>query len=190
MTETINRTEARRRWGKAYGSWYWADRHRNEPKGFAYGETKAERVAHILEMRKYRELMKTAPPETNERGNTIYRNEDAESFLRIRRGEERYFYDFEALPPAQGWKQFDTSQDAWYFGVWVNLEKRMTFTYAEGDRTLVVCPDDDHLRAELKDAVEFYGDPPPAFICFDPDGTRTDVYDTRPTLYTPEVVGG
>jgi len=111
---------------------------------------------------------------TNDRGNEVY---DLQNI-----GGERYTYDFRLCAPADGWKQFDTSQDAWYFGVWVHLQKRLIFTYAEGDRTMVECPDDEHLKAELKSMCEFYGEPPPAFISFDQDGTRTDYYDTRPTL--------
>jgi hypothetical protein len=183
----MNKTKARRKWGEAYSNWYWANRHKGHPEFFAGKHTKAERVAFILEMRKYRELMKTAPPETNERGNTIYRDEDADRFLKTpTQREDRYCYDFKYLTPAKGWKQYDTSQDAWYYGVWVNIKERMTFSYCEGDRTLCVCPDDDHLRAELADMAAFHGDPPPAFICFsEPEPgkwERTDVYDTRPSV--------
>lgn len=158
--------------GRAYGNWYWKNRRRGE-------STKAERVALILEYRRYRALHKTAPPEVNKRGNEVYRNEDADTKLNLRRGDSRYFYD---LRCDQSWKQFDTDQDASYFGVWVNLAERMTFTYCEGDRTLVVCPSVETFRSELKDAEEFYGAPPPMAIAIDADGTRTDYYDTRPTV--------
>jgi hypothetical protein len=176
----MNRTEARRKWGEAYGSWYWANRHKGT-EFFGGKYTKAERVAFILDIRKYRVLARTAPPEMNERGNEIYRNEHADQYLKIRRGEDRYVYDFKHLTPPD-WKQFDTHQDASYFGMWVNVEKLMTFTYCEGDRILVVCPDVDHLRAELQDAAQFYGDPPPMAIAIDMDGKRTEYYDTRPTI--------
>ena len=95
---------------------------------------------------------------------------------------ERYYYDFEECTPDKGWVQYDTSQDAWYFGVWVNVKDRKVLTYAEGDVTLVECPDDDHLRAELKKMGECYGDPPPAAVGYDNDGTRTEYYDERPSL--------
>ncbi len=100
-------------------------------------------------------------------------------------GGERYAFDFERCTKAKGWTQYDTRQDAWYFGVWVNLEQRQIFTYCEGDLSLVTCPDDDHLRAELADAARCYGDPPPAFATYsfpDDDGvvTRTEHYDRRP----------
>jgi len=112
-------------------------------------------------------------PDENERGNKVYR-------LHIGSGE-RYDFDFEICTPAEGWKQYDTSQDAWYFGVWVHVEKRLTVTYAEGDVTVVVCPTLETFRAELADAEEFYGDPPPAFKVIDADGKITHYFDERPT---------
>lgn len=120
--------------------------------------------------------------EINSRGNTIWRQEEADKRMGGGyRGCERYLYDFKLCKPPE-WKQFDTHQDAHYFGFWVNIEKRLTFTYCEGDRTLVECPDVEHLRAELADAVEFYGDPPPMAIGFDMQGNRTEYYDTRPSV--------
>ena len=92
---------------------------------------------------------------------------------------ERYTIDF--ADDLKTWRQFDTSQDAPYFGVWVDMEARETLTYAEGDWTLVVCPTAETFRAELDDMHTFYGDPPPAFISIDTDtGQRTDYYDERP----------
>lgn len=171
--ETINRTQTRSKMGEAYASWYWHRRHKDA--------TKQERVALILEYRKWRKLYATAEPERNDRDNIIWRDEDADRRLGGGgRGADRYVYDFKLCTPALGWKQFDTKQDAHYFGFWVNVEQRLTFTYCEGDRTLVECPDIEHLRAELADATEFYGDPPPMAVAFGLDGTRTEYYDTRP----------
>ena len=112
-------------------------------------------------------------PEINSRGNRIDR-----SFFHA----DRYHFDFHRCKAADGWKQYDTNQDAWYFGVWVNLKLREILTYAEGDITRVTCPSDDHLRAELEAMAEFYGDPPPAAIGYDMDGTRTEYYDPRPEV--------
>jgi hypothetical protein len=114
----------------------------------------------------------------NERGNEIYRDHEADKRLGIRRGEDRYYYDFAALP---GWKQFDTTQDAWYFGLWVNIPERMTFTYAEGDRTLVICPTLESFQAELADAARCYGPPRPAAVSYDVCGRRVEYFDDRPT---------
>jgi len=112
--------------------------------------------------------------ETNERGNTIER-----AFYCNR---ERYHYDFKACRRKDGWKQYDTEQDAWYFGVWVHLEKRVIVTFAEGDETRVTCPDDLSLKAELMSMESFYGEPPPAAIGVDADGTVTQYFDPRPEV--------
>ncbi len=110
--------------------------------------------------------------EVNKRGNTIYR-----SF----RPTERYQFDFKLCTKEKGWKQFDTSQDAWYFGVWVHPEKRLIITYAEGDISAVKCSTKESYHAELKDMAEFYGPPPPAFVTVDyPSGQITKYYDERP----------
>lgn len=107
----------------------------------------------------------------NERGNCV--------FPMFIGSQERYRFDFALLP--QGWKQYDTYQDAWYFGVWVHTEKRLVLTFAEGDLTLVTCPTIDGLRAELASMAEFYGDPPPAFVSIGADGI-TNHYDERPSV--------
>lgn len=91
--------------------------------------------------------------------------------------EARYFYDTR-LKESEGWLQFDTHQDAWYFGCWVNRRLRMTVCFAEGDVSLVVCRDDDAFRKQIEEMVEFYGDPPAAFVTFGDDG-RTEYRDYR-----------
>ena len=54
---------------------------------------------------------------------------------------ERYVVDFAEDFKSDGWQQYDTEQDAWYFGVWVNPGRRMILSYAEGDWTLLVFED-------------------------------------------------
>lgn len=113
--------------------------------------------------------------ELNPRNNTIERG-----FHYMR---DRYYYDFGKLTPSNGWKQYDTDQDASYFGIWVNIAKLQTFTFCEGDTTIITCPDTEHLKAELDSMAEFYGNPPPAWIGIDTDtGQVTNYYDERPTL--------
>ena len=90
--------------------------------------------------------------EKNQRGNTITR-----SFHPYR---ERYHYDLKRCPSSKGWWQFDTDQDAPYFGVWVNPKRREILTFAEGDETLVTCPTEESFTAEVAGLVEFYGPPP------------------------------
>ncbi|USV58797.1 hypothetical protein [Aeromonas encheleia] len=79
---------------------------------------------------------------------------------------DRYYYDRTFL--AQGWQQYDTDQDAWYFGIWINPEKRETFTYAEGDTNHVIAPNVEAFRAELARLYEFHPQAP-AFISIDPE---------------------
>ena len=112
----------------------------------------------------------------NEFGNKVYRGHKV---------GERYFYDFGACTRDKGWAQYDTTQDASYFGVWVNIEQRAVFTFAEGDISLVLCPTRKSFKAELEHMAFFYGEPPPAFMAYsENDGvvTRTEVYDTRPSV--------
>jgi len=92
---------------------------------------------------------------------------------------DRYRYDFDLCSSKEGWKQYDTQQDASYFGVWVHPEKMMTVTYCEGDVSFVFCKDEDSYHAELSSMAEFYGDPPYAAVSFGPEGT-TYYYDERP----------
>ena len=96
------------------------------------------------------ELEQKESDEINTRGNKITRG-----FVFC---GERYFFDFEYCKPSNGWKQFDTDQDAWYFGMWVNPVKLQTITYAEGDIIIVDCPDVEHYNAEIEDAIKFYGE--------------------------------
>lgn len=110
---------------------------------------------------------------TNERGNIVH------SFFIL---GDRYRFDVDLCRYSKGWKQYDTDQDAGSFGIWVHLENREIVTFAEGDVYVVKCPDDGHLQSELNSMGEFYGDPPPAMIAVDADGSVTHVYDPRPEV--------
>ena len=108
----------------------------------------------------------------NERGNTV-----TTEFCPA----DRYLYDFRVCTSDKGWKQYDTDQDAPYFGIWVHVEKRVVFSYVEGDCTTVECPTQESFVAELASMAEFYGPPPPACIVYDlTAGIRTEIYDKRP----------
>jgi hypothetical protein len=90
----------------------------------------------------------------------------------------RYPWDSRLL--AAGWRQWDTDQDAWYFGVWVHKQLREVFTYAEGDCVHVLCSDAASFRAELSALLEAHPEHPPAIIEYDLDArTRTEVRDHR-----------
>jgi len=122
---------------------------------------------------KFEAMMRRQDTRENIRGNIIH-----DMFL----PSERYIIDFADDFKAEGWQQYDTSQDAHYFGVWVNLDKRIVLTYCEGDWSLLVCADNDHMRIALDDMAECYGDAPPFAIAYGMDGTRTEYYDMRPGL--------
>jgi hypothetical protein len=116
---------------------------------------------------------------TNERGCKVSRGFDGQG--------DRYLFDFFVCLPELGWHQYDTDQDAHYFGVWYNLERLTTFTYCEGDLILVEAPGPAEFKNEMQHAAEFYGSPPPAFKVIDGNtGQVTHVFDdhARPDLDT------
>jgi len=98
-------------------------------------------------------------------------------------GGERYYFDFLEGFFDGGWAQYDTDQDAWYFGVWVNIGRREILTYAEGDITLRACASVESLKEQLESMGKFYGDPPPAFTSIDTStGQVTHYIDERPKV--------
>ena len=153
--------ELRRKLGEAYGAWFWRN-----PGRFAHKpgpEGKADRVRLILEYRQHRAALRAGQcrDEVNARGNLVLRDVDADAAIGIRSPGDRYGYDF---GPCRSWVQFDTRQDASYFGVWVHPESRRVFTYCEGDRVMVVCPTPETFRAEIEDAATFYRATMPAAL--------------------------
>ena len=91
-------------------------------------------------------------------------------------------YPFDAALRGAGWQQYDTSSDAWYFGVWIHLERRLIFTFAEGDTCLEVFPDQATFRAALDHMNSFF-EPTPAFITYEETESgflRTKHYQERP----------
>lgn len=71
---------------------------------------------------------------------------------------DRYIYDFRYCTLAKGWAQFDSAQDASYFGNWINPGKREWFSYCEGDTTLVRCDDDAEFMAYVRQMVSWYAE--------------------------------
>ena len=84
---------------------------------------------------------------------------------------------------SEGWEQYDTDQDAPYFGVWVNRTKFLTLTYAEGDWTLVVCPDIEHYNAEIGDANDFYDEGRIALVIDADSGVATSYHQDRQKFF-------
>ena len=103
---------------------------------------------------------------TNERNNTVQ-----STF----RSTERYEWDQPEFFK-QGWEQYDTSQDAWYFGVWVNKQTKQILTYAEGDIILISCPTIESYNEEIKHMNNFYEE---GYICktIENNGTTTYIQD-------------
>jgi len=96
---------------------------------------------------------------------------------------DRYVVDF--AEDRADWIQFDTDQDAHYFGVWVNRRTLQTLTYAEGDWSLIECPSVLEFNEELESNCQFYGTAP-AFTYIDQDhSTVTHVYQGRLELFIP-----
>lgn len=119
-------------------------------------------------------VLKNAEPRTNERGNQVY-----SAFIGSR---DRLHFDFNECKSEDGWKQYQTEQDASYFGMWIHIEKRMTVTYVEGDLIVVTCPSIETFRAEIEDAEKFYGPAPVSIIAIDKDGNQTHFIDERPKV--------
>lgn len=89
---------------------------------------------------------------------------------------QRYIYDFDEEMKEDGWIQYDTDQDAHYFGVWVNKKKMMILSYTEGDHYLNICHDVESFNKQIKEINKFYGE---GFICktFSEDGCVTYTQD-------------
>lgn len=121
-----------------------------------------------------------AEPRTNKLGSTL-----VDTFHPM---IDRYGFDTRHCAPGDGWEQYDTSQDASYYGVWVRLATRETVTYAEGDVTHVQAPTVEAFRAELAAMEAFYGAPPPWAKVIDTEtGTITHYIAARPGT---ELLGG
>ncbi|MCP4902995.1 MAG: hypothetical protein GY906_39025 [bacterium] len=88
----------------------------------------------------------TKPTRTTPAGSTLY-----DWFY----PDERYVVDF-ADDFKPDWQQFDTDQDASYFGVWFNPVLLVQLSYAEGDWMLLDCRDVEHYNAEVQAACDFY----------------------------------
>ncbi|ENZ77761.1 MULTISPECIES: hypothetical protein [Ralstonia] len=128
------------------------------------------RLSYASGQRRLRHLkraLKTAPLETNQRGNAVER---------WFRPCSSYMFDTKL----REYQRYSTDQDAEWFGVWVDVIQRKVFTYAEGDCILVSCPTVEGFAAELAHMEAFYG-PAPAFMrAFNGDGSATHFVETRP----------
>lgn len=90
------------------------------------------------------------PSHVNDFGCEVFRDEAAKQKLvewgYPWMGGSRYPFD-EHL---KGWEQFDTPQDASYYGVWTSVDRRAVVSYAEGDVCLVVAPGPEEFQNEVR----------------------------------------
>lgn len=77
---------------------------------------------------------------------------------RFHKPSERYEYDFQRCTPKDGWAQLDTSQDASYYGNWVNPLTFELMSYCEGDVTHIRCANEAEFKIALADAVRWQRD--------------------------------
>lgn len=69
---------------------------------------------------------------------------------------DRYVFDFKLCKSKDGYAQLDTTEDAHYFGNWVNFRKFEIVSYCEGDITVTHCDNKQEFIKELKRTVDFY----------------------------------
>lgn len=110
--------------------------------------------------------------EKKETGVEVYDGQEAMDKMRelgfpIPAGvDDRYVFDFEVCN-GKGWMQYDTEQDASYYGCWINRDRFLTFNYVEGDLILTVSATKDMFKRELQEMNEFHGSPPPFAVAGD-----------------------
>ena len=69
---------------------------------------------------------------------------------------DRYAFDFDMCKFSKGFAQLDTSDDASYFGNWVNFREYKIVSYCEGDITIETCENAEEFKELLKKTVDFY----------------------------------
>lgn len=91
---------------------------------------------------------------------------------RLFRDADRYLVDFDPDFKRDGWQQFDTEQDAHYFGVWLNPGSMVILTYCEGDWDLQACHDKERYLDAVQRLIDFY-QPGKIATAIGPDGVVT-----------------
>ena len=69
---------------------------------------------------------------------------------------DRYTFDFNMCRSSKGYAQLETSEDASYFGNWVNFRDYKIVSYCEGDITIETCSNKEEFKKLLKKTVDFY----------------------------------
>lgn len=125
------------------------------------------------------QLIETGELTRQARGHILFPGR-GERYSRTRESADRYQYDLDLCPAVDGWQQFDTTSDAWYFGVWVHPTRQVIVSYQEGDEYVDVFTDREKFAAEIDRLNTIYPQPP-ALVALGLDGSKTEYYDKRLT---------
>lgn len=68
----------------------------------------------------------------------------------------RYVYDSKYCV-SKGWAQFDTKEDAPYYGQWVNPFELKFASYCEGDLSVTTCDAQDEFVAYIQSIADWHG---------------------------------
>jgi len=93
---------------------------------------------------------------------------------------DRYLFDFNIN--VGEWEQFDSENDAWYFGVWVNRTRLRILQYVEGDVYFTQCADAEGYDAEIAALCAFH-EAAPSMVVIDDGGKATAYYQNRRDLF-------
>lgn len=93
---------------------------------------------------------------------------------------DRYLFDFGL--DRDEWEEFDTENDASYFGIWLNKSKLQTLHYVEGDVSFTQCDSPESFDSEVAALCSFYK-AAPAFTSFDENWTATQYYQDRSEFF-------
>ena len=78
------------------------------------------------------------------------KGEKAMKTERLFESTDRYVFDFKLCTTGKGYAQLDTSQDAWYFGTWINPFEMKIVSYCEGDITIQTAENLDEFLKEVQ----------------------------------------
>lgn len=136
----LDRTMTERRLQDVRGDVLWWD------TKFGFNEVQKQRLLQTLSL--LEQHLETAQPERTKSGAVITRSFIANGSTEATR---------HMRPASAGWVSYPTSEDAWYFGVWVNPTTLETLTYAEQDVSHVVCETQEQFKQEMAMMADFYG---------------------------------
>ena len=68
----------------------------------------------------------------------------------------RYIFDNDICNFKKGFAQIDTTDDASYFGNWVNFKSLELISYCEGDLTIIKCENIEEFKKQLSKVVNWH----------------------------------